>query len=56
MLAEARGKFGMLPGPQGSGSLNADQLRASAEQEISDLLLELDTNRDTDAGYGFVIG
>jgi hypothetical protein len=56
MLAEARGKFGALPGPQGSGSLNADQLRASAEAEIADLLLELDTNRDTDMGYGFVMG
>jgi hypothetical protein len=56
MLAEARGKFGVLPGPQGSGSLNADALRASAEQEIQDLLLELDTQRDQDMGYGFVIG
>ena len=56
MLAEARGKFVSLPGPQGSGSLNADQLRAAADEEMQQLLQDLDTNRDTDMGYGFVIG
>jgi hypothetical protein len=56
MLAEARGKFGSLPGPQGSGSLNAEQLRASAEAEMEELIRDLDTQRDQDMGYGFVIG
>jgi hypothetical protein len=41
MLAEARGKFTQIAGPQGGTTMNADQLRTDALQEIDKLETEL---------------
>ena len=56
MLAEARGKFATIAGPQGGTSLNAETLRADATQQFESL--ENDLNNFIDGGdpLGFVIG
>jgi len=56
MLAEGRGKFNTIAGPQGGGSLNADTLRSDAQAEIEKLETELKTHVDGSEGYGFIIG
>lgn len=56
MLANARGKFASLPGPQGGVSLNAASLEASARAEIERLEKEVDTQVDANMGYGFLHG
>ena len=56
MLAEARGKFTQIAGPQGGTTMNADQLRTDAQQEIDKLETELTLYNDGSAGLGFVIG
>lgn len=56
MLANARGKFGNLPGPQGGVSLNASALEASARAELERLEKEVDTQTDANIGYGFLHG
>lgn len=42
MLSQIRGKFQTLPGPQGSTTLNSQELITQGETEKADLLLELD--------------
>ncbi len=56
MLAEARGKFATIAGPQGGTTLNADTLRADATANFESL--ENDLNNYVDGGdpLGFVIG
>lgn len=56
MLAEARGKFTQIAGPQGGTTMNADQLRTDAQAEIDKLEQELTLYNDGSAGLGFVIG
>ena len=56
MLAEARGKFTQLAGPQGGTTMNADQLRTDAQQDIDKLEVELTLYNDGSTGLGFVIG
>lgn len=56
MLAEARGKFAQIAGPQGGTTMNADQLRADAQQDMEKLEIELTLYNDGSAGLGFVIG
>ena len=56
MLAEARGKFTQIAGPQGGTTMNADQLRTDAQQDIDKLEVELTLYNDGSAGLGFVIG
>lgn len=56
MLAEARGKFTQIAGPQGGTTMNADQLRSDAMQEIDKLETELTLYNDGQSGLGFVIG
>jgi len=56
MLAEARGKFSQIAGPQGGTTMNADQLRTDAQQEIDKLDTELTLYNDGSAGLGFTIG
>ena len=56
MLAEARGKFTQIAGPQGGTTMNADQLRTDALQDIDKLEQELTLYNDGSAGLGFVIG
>lgn len=56
MLAEARGKFTQIAGPQGGTTMNADQLRTDAQAEIDKLEIELTLYNDGSTGLGFVIG
>ena len=56
MLAEARGKFTQIAGPQGGTTMNADQLRTDAQQDIDKLETELTLFNDGSAGSSFVIG
>lgn len=56
ILAEARGKFTQIAGPQGGTTMNADQLRTDAQAEIDKLEQELTLYNDGSAGLGFVIG
>ena len=56
MLAQARGKFSQIAGPQGGTTMNAGELQASAEAEIDKLEMELTLNNDGSSGLGFVIG
>lgn len=56
MLAEARGKFAQVAGPQGGTSLNADALRSDAQAEMDKLEEDLRLYVDGSAGLGFTIG
>jgi hypothetical protein len=56
ILAEARGKFAQIAGPQGGTTMNADQLRTDAMQDIDKLETELTLYNDGSAGLGFIIG
>jgi|TARA_B110000503_G_scaffold37177_1_gene60822 hypothetical protein len=56
MLAEARGKFNTIAGPQGGTSLNADALRMDAQNQIDKLEDELKTYTDGQVGLGIIIG
>jgi hypothetical protein len=56
MLAEARGKFSQIAGPQGGTTMNADQLRTDAQQDIDKLEQELTLYNDGSSGLGFIIG
>lgn len=56
MLAEARGKFNTIAGPQGGTSLNADALRMDAQAAIDKLDDELKMYSDGQAGLGIIIG
>lgn len=56
MLAEARGKFTQIAGPQGGTTMNADQLRADAQADIDKLEVELTLYNDGSKGLGFIIG
>lgn len=56
MLAEARGKFGTIAGPQGGTSMNADALRSDAQAAIDKLDDELKTYVDGSVGLGIIIG
>jgi hypothetical protein len=56
MLAEARGKFTQIAGPQGGTTMNADQLRADAQADIDKLETELTLYNDGSTGLGFIIG
>lgn len=55
-LAEARGKFNTIAGPQGGTTLNADALRADAMAQIEKLEDELKTFVDGQVGFGIIIG
>lgn len=55
-LGEGRGKWSGLAGPQGGITLNGDQLKTEAQQEIERLDTELKNGVCDSQGYGFVIG
>jgi len=55
-LAEARGKFNTIAGPQGGTTLNADMLRMDAQASIDKLDDELKTFVDGQVGLGVIIG
>ena len=56
MLAEARGKFNTIAGPQGGTSLNADALRMDAQATIDKLEDDLKDYAEGKAGLGVIFG
>ncbi len=56
ILAEARGKYNTIAGPQGGTSLNADALRMDAQASIDKLEDDLKYYAEGQAGLGVIIG
>ena len=56
ILAEARGKFNTIAGPQGGTSLNADALRMDAQASIDKLEDDLKYYAEGQSGLGVIIG
>lgn len=56
MLGEARGKFPTIAGPQSGGSLNGQDLKAEAQNELEKLENDLAMQVAGGRGYGFIIG
>mgnify|MGYP001177729547 FL=1 len=56
MLAEARGKFNTIAGPQGGTSLNADALRNDAQMSMDKLEDDLKYYAEGQMGLGVIIG
>lgn len=56
MLAEGRGKYSSIAGPQGGTTLNAEALRTDALAEIEKLELQLLRYSEGSEGLGFIIG
>jgi len=56
ILAEARGKYNTIAGPQGGTSLNADALRMDAQANIDKLEDDLKYYAEGQAGLGVIIG
>ncbi len=56
MLGEARSKFATVAGPQGGSTLNGDNLKAEAQQEMDKLEEEVKLQVAGGVGYGFTIG
>jgi len=56
MLGEARSKFATIAGPQGGSTLNGNDLKAEAQQEMEKLENEVSMAVTGGTGYGFTIG
>lgn len=56
MLGEARGKFATVAGPQGGTTLNGEQLKADALNELAQLEEDIKLYKDGSAGLGIIIG
>lgn len=56
IMAEARGKYQQLAGPQGGITMNADKISTEAKDEIERLDKELENYNDQHAGAPFIIG
>ena len=56
MLGEARSKFSTIAGPQGGSTLNGNDLKSEAQQEMEKLEEELTLSVAGGTGYTFVIG
>ncbi|NJO61041.1 MAG: hypothetical protein HC836_23105 [Richelia sp. RM2_1_2] len=56
MMAEARSLFSQIPGPQGGTTLNGDQMKADAKEELERLDLQLSNYEDGSEPMSFVIG
>jgi len=56
MLGEARSKFATIAGPQGGSTLNGNDLKSEAQQEMEKLEQEVATQVTGGKGYGFIIG
>jgi len=56
MLGEARSKFATIAGPQGGSTLNGNDLKSEAQQEMEKLEQEVSTQVTGGKGYGFIIG
>jgi hypothetical protein len=56
MLGEARGKFATYAGPQGGTTLNGEQLKADALNELAQLEEDVKLFKEGSAGLGIIIG
>ena len=56
ILGEARGKFGAIAGPGGSGQLNGSDMKSAGKEELAALDKELETLIAGGTGYSFIIG
>lgn len=56
MLGEARGKFATYAGPQGGTTLNGEQLKADALNELAQLEEDIKLYKEGSAGLGIIIG
>lgn len=56
MLGEARGKFATVAGPQGGTTLNGEQLKADALNELAQLEEDIKLYKDGSRGLGIIIG
>ena len=56
MLAEARGKFNTIAGPQGGTTLNGDALKAEGQAEIERLEADIGNYAEGGTPHSFVIG
>jgi len=56
MLGEGRGKFATIAGPQGGTTLNGDQLKADAQQELLQLEDDIKLYKEGSAALGIIIG
>lgn len=56
MMAEARSLFSQIPGPQGGTTLNGEQIRTDAKEELDRLELQLSNYEDGSDPLSFVIG
>jgi len=56
MLGEARGKFAVVAGPQGGTTLNGEQLKADALNELAQLEEDIKLYKEGGAGLGIIIG
>jgi hypothetical protein len=56
MLGEARSKFTQIAGPQGGTTLNGEQLKSDAQNELIQLEEDLKLYKDGSAGLGIIIG
>jgi len=56
MLGEARGKFATLAGPQGGTTLNGEQLKADALNELAQLEEDIKLYKEGSVGLGIIIG
>lgn len=56
MMGEARSLFAQIPGPQGGTTLNGDQLKTDAKEEIEKLELQLANYEDGSDPLAFIIG
>ena len=56
ILAEARRKFAVIPGPAGGTTINGEQLAADAKEEMERLETELKNFVDGSAPTGIIIG
>ena len=56
MLGEARSKFATIAGPQGGSTLNGNDLKAEAQNDMEKLEQEVIQQVAGGVGYGFTIG
>lgn len=56
MLAEGRGKYATIAGPQGGTTLNGDQLKADAQQELLQLEEDIKLFKEGGTPLGIIIG
>lgn len=56
MMAEARSFFSQIPGPQGGTTLNGEQIKQDAKEEIDRLELQMANYEDGSDPLSFIIG